>query len=154
MTPDHSRLSGRSVLGMVDSDDWRLHGQEKYLQGITLTWKRYRAPSATWDHDHCAFCWAKFVDAGSIEGGKHVAEVPEVVSLRVTQRQTSTVTVPTTRGYVQSASPTSSIDSSGAWSRKTAEPVTDMAQRCRTRRCRIRPLLEMVATARDHQICI
>jgi ribosomal protein S18 acetylase RimI-like enzyme len=42
-------------------DDWRLRGQERYLQGATLQWRRYRPPSATWDHDHCEFCWQKFM---------------------------------------------------------------------------------------------
>lgn len=43
-------------------DDWRLGGQERYLQGAALVWKRYRARNETWDHDHCEFCWAKFMD--------------------------------------------------------------------------------------------
>ena len=38
-------------------------GQEKYLQGATLVHCRYRkyAKNPTWDHDHCEFCWAKFM---------------------------------------------------------------------------------------------
>jgi hypothetical protein len=47
---------------MVDKNDWRLVGQEKYLYGATLRWKRYTPPSEEWDHDHCVFCWAKFMD--------------------------------------------------------------------------------------------
>ena len=43
-------------------DDWRLTGQETYLQGATLVRKPYRAKGAASEHDHCAFCWAKFVD--------------------------------------------------------------------------------------------
>jgi hypothetical protein len=30
------------------SDDWRLRGQDKYLQGATLVRKRYSAHSAQW----------------------------------------------------------------------------------------------------------
>lgn len=41
-------------------DDWRLQGQEKYLQGATLQRTAYKKWSETWDHDHCEFCWAKF----------------------------------------------------------------------------------------------
>jgi hypothetical protein len=38
--------------------DWRLdRGQEAYLRGATLARKPFRG-----EHDHCAFCWAKFVD--------------------------------------------------------------------------------------------
>ena len=47
---------------MVDPGDWRLQGQEKYLQGAQLmrrAWRPY-PKKPDWDHDHCAFCWAKF----------------------------------------------------------------------------------------------
>jgi hypothetical protein len=47
---------------MPDSNDWRLDNQQTYLQGVTLIWKRYSRPSETWDHDHCEFCWAKFME--------------------------------------------------------------------------------------------
>ena len=40
--------------------DWRLQGQEKYLQGVVLYRKKYTKPSDDWDHDHCRFCWKKF----------------------------------------------------------------------------------------------
>ncbi|HUN80902.1 MAG TPA: hypothetical protein VMV81_05255 [Phycisphaerae bacterium] len=48
---------------MVDESDWRLIGQEKYLKGATLVHRRYRryAKNPRWDHDHCAFCFAKFM---------------------------------------------------------------------------------------------
>jgi len=46
---------------MIDKDEWRLHGQEKYLKGVTLYWRTYTRYSDTWDHDHCAFCWAEFM---------------------------------------------------------------------------------------------
>jgi hypothetical protein len=45
---------------MIDKNDWRLTGQEKYLKGVTLYWKKYSQYSESWDHDHCAFCWAEF----------------------------------------------------------------------------------------------
>jgi hypothetical protein len=48
-------------------DDSRLAGQERYLEGATLVKKPYRAWSEAWEHDHCAFCWAKFVDPDSSE---------------------------------------------------------------------------------------
>jgi hypothetical protein len=47
---------------MTDGDDWRLTGQESYLWRAIWVRKRYRAPSETWEHDHCEFCWAKFMD--------------------------------------------------------------------------------------------
>jgi hypothetical protein len=46
---------------MSDEDDWRLGRQERYLQPARLCWKQHSRWSDEWDHDHCAFCWAKFV---------------------------------------------------------------------------------------------
>lgn len=37
-------------------DDWRLMGQEKYLQGQRLTLRTWWPHRDGWDHDHCAFC--------------------------------------------------------------------------------------------------
>ena len=48
---------------MVDDSDWRLQGQESYLQGATLHRRSYSSPRPGWDHDHCEFCSAKFMDA-------------------------------------------------------------------------------------------
>ena len=46
---------------MADQSDWRLQGQEKYLQAAALIRRAWRPPvrNPNWDHDHCAFCWAK-----------------------------------------------------------------------------------------------
>ena len=41
-------------------DDWRLRGQESFLQGVALVKKKYHAYSDDWDHDHCEFCMSKF----------------------------------------------------------------------------------------------
>lgn len=43
-------------------DDWRLTNQASWLTGATFRRKPYRAWSERWEHDHCAFCWAKFAD--------------------------------------------------------------------------------------------
>src|SRR4051812_18030103 len=49
---------------LPDKEDWRLTGQENCLADITLV----RLPYVQWsegsDHDHCEFCWAKFMPAG------------------------------------------------------------------------------------------
>ena len=47
---------------MSDNAEWRLGGQERYLTGVTLRWQEYHASRADWDHDHCAFCWKKFME--------------------------------------------------------------------------------------------
>ena len=47
---------------MPASDDWRLTNQERYLAGVSLVRKPYRAKSEQWEHEHCSFCWAKFMD--------------------------------------------------------------------------------------------
>ena len=52
---------------MIERNDWRLHGQENYLKGAKLVWKRYTRYSADWDHDHCQFCMAKFMDIDTPE---------------------------------------------------------------------------------------
>ncbi len=48
---------------MTDRNDWRLQGQETYLRGVELCWRTYRRypRNPDWDHDHCEFCWAKFM---------------------------------------------------------------------------------------------
>ena len=45
--------------------DWRLHVQQNYLRGVALHWARYKQPSEDWDHDLCAFCWARFAEANA-----------------------------------------------------------------------------------------
>jgi hypothetical protein len=42
-------------------EDWRLQGQKEDLHRVKLYWRRYTRYSPTWDHDHCRFCWAKFM---------------------------------------------------------------------------------------------
>jgi phage terminase large subunit-like protein len=45
-----------------EPNDWRLNGQEKYLNGAVLSWKKYTKYREGWDHDHCEFCRAKFME--------------------------------------------------------------------------------------------
>jgi len=52
---------------MVNDDDWRLRGQERFLTGATLRWAKWKMPRPEWDHDHCEFCFAKFMEAPSPE---------------------------------------------------------------------------------------
>jgi len=58
---------------MTESSDWRLQGQNAHLR-IDLRWKRYRTYIETWEHDHCAFCWTKFVDLGFSAAHRELAE--------------------------------------------------------------------------------
>jgi hypothetical protein len=48
---------------MADKSDWRLQGQERYLNGLTLLHRQYRRnlKNPSWDHDHCEFCCATFM---------------------------------------------------------------------------------------------
>lgn len=48
----------------IEPDDWRLTNQESYLRGRTWIRKPYRKYRDDWDHDHCSFCFAKFMEAG------------------------------------------------------------------------------------------
>jgi hypothetical protein len=43
-------------------DDWRLMGQERFLQDATFVHKAYRAWSPTWEHDHCSLSTRKLVE--------------------------------------------------------------------------------------------
>ena len=44
-----------------DPDKWRIHFAGA-LAGATLYRRRWSQPTATWGHDHCEACWAKFSD--------------------------------------------------------------------------------------------
>jgi hypothetical protein len=56
----------RPRLPLVDAaqDDWRRQQLEDHqdLRGIRLTWKAYQAASGYREHEHCVFCWHKFLD--------------------------------------------------------------------------------------------
>jgi hypothetical protein len=52
---------------MIEADDWRLTNQQEYLHGMTLFWRKWTAPSETWDHDHREFCWKTFMGSDSPE---------------------------------------------------------------------------------------
>ena len=57
---------------MAKYEDWRLLGQEKYLKGKALAYRRWKRPRPDWDHDHCEFCGAKFMeepDADTLQEG-------------------------------------------------------------------------------------
>ena len=47
---------------MDETKDYRLSGQEIYLKDVKLVWKKYTRYSDDWDHDHCSFCGAKFME--------------------------------------------------------------------------------------------
>jgi hypothetical protein len=51
---------------MSDVIDWRLRNQQRYLRGIALAWRRYGPTISGSDHDHCEFCFAKFMLGGEI----------------------------------------------------------------------------------------
>ena len=47
---------------MIEKDDWRLRGQEEYLQGMKFTYKKFMSVGDRSDHEHCEFCWHKFME--------------------------------------------------------------------------------------------
>ena len=55
----------------ISLDDWRLQGQEKYLKGVSLSYKKYVPYREGWEHDHCEFCGRKFMqnDPEALEAG-------------------------------------------------------------------------------------
>jgi hypothetical protein len=40
-------------------------GQDRYLQRRTWSRKTYTKYRPDWDHDHCSFCGAKFMETGT-----------------------------------------------------------------------------------------
>ena len=52
----------------MNSTDWRIQGQEKYLLNKDLYYKKYVKQSDRNDHVHCEFCWDKFSE---YEGDLH-----------------------------------------------------------------------------------
>lgn len=47
---------------MHGETDWRIDSCKR-LKGVAFRRKAYHAPSAAWDHDRCAACFAKFADS-------------------------------------------------------------------------------------------
>lgn len=58
----------------LDSNDWRRTGQERLLTGATFRRQSYHPPRQTWDHEHCKFCWAKFMAEGASDDPSVLAE--------------------------------------------------------------------------------
>lgn len=51
-------------------DDWRRQAQDEYLMGVRLRLMKWRMSRPGWDHDHCAFCFAKLSNhAGDLPKG-------------------------------------------------------------------------------------
>jgi hypothetical protein len=67
---------------VVAPDDWRRRGQEDDLPpGTVLKRTRYAARSETWEHEHCVFCFAKFMDPDYSDGHRRfIEEHPEVLT--------------------------------------------------------------------------
>ena len=56
---------------MTMGEDGRiLPWHEEKLQGVTLVYQSWKPADPQNDHDHCAFCWAKFAAySGCLHGG-------------------------------------------------------------------------------------
>ena len=44
----------------MEKSDWRIRNQKKFLQGASLVHRAFQSYDGR-DHEHCAFCWAKFM---------------------------------------------------------------------------------------------
>ncbi|MFZ2269319.1 MAG: hypothetical protein WAV95_17225 [Azonexus sp.] len=49
---------------MRETNDWRLTNQATYLKGVALVRRSYAAAHEGNDHDHCEFCFSKFMVDG------------------------------------------------------------------------------------------
>ncbi len=67
--------SAPSVL-VVDTEARRRQQLEDHqdLRGLRLTWKNYQAASGYREHEHCAFCWYKFLDPHYSEAHRRALE--------------------------------------------------------------------------------
>lgn len=56
-------------------------GQEKYLEGAALVRRPYKRYSESWDHDHCEFCGATFMDPNDLAADRTTTpEDPELLT--------------------------------------------------------------------------
>jgi len=46
----------------IDNDAERLRNSLSHYKGFVFRWQQWKALSPTWDHDHCAGCWARFAE--------------------------------------------------------------------------------------------
>lgn len=63
-------------------DHWGQSGQEDiFPPGTTMELRPYRGPRPEWDHDHCIFCWGKFMDPTlSDESRQAIESDPEIMT--------------------------------------------------------------------------
>jgi hypothetical protein len=54
-------MSGEDHAKDENPDGWRIDNARR-LAGLTLHFQRYTRRSESWDHDHCAACWAKLAE--------------------------------------------------------------------------------------------
>ena len=47
---------------MIVKDDWRLRGQDEYMQGMKFIYKKFAVGGDSNEHEHCEFCWHKFME--------------------------------------------------------------------------------------------
>jgi hypothetical protein len=59
-------MAGEQLPGGWTLDEARANHPE--LIGASLAWRAYEAPSESWDHDHCVFCWTGFGPGGTSAG--------------------------------------------------------------------------------------
>lgn len=80
---DSEARAGRTYPACVGAapDDWRRRSQQHYLPaGTEFVWETYRARSGQDEHEHCEFCWAKFMDPSfSEEHRTYIAAHPDVL---------------------------------------------------------------------------
>jgi len=48
---------------MPDEKDWRITNQINYLRGKELIYGQYHPKCEEWEHEHCEFCWGKFIES-------------------------------------------------------------------------------------------
>lgn len=87
-----------NTLETNDTRDWRWRDHGEFLDGVKLRFMQYQPYSESWDHDHCEFCWAKFLPIDRAEEWARLA--PKDRDTIVTEGYTTTDAYPQGAEYV------------------------------------------------------
>jgi hypothetical protein len=79
------------LFDMAGEEDWRLIHEEDWMHGAHLHFRRYKAPSEDWTHDHCELCRAKFSQNDQIDALRegYVSEIDSSTSILPVEERTT-----------------------------------------------------------------
>ena len=93
-----TRVGMVNTLETNDTRDWRWRDHDEDLGGVELRFSQYQPYSEGWEHDHCEFCWAKFLSPDQAKEWPRLA--PRDRHVLVTEGYTTTDSYPQGAEYV------------------------------------------------------